>query len=92
MTSPRLTWRRRSPAKAHKLQIQLQFAIAGSFADPKSKVYDAREAAKWYELASESGEAWAMLSLAFLYQEAASAIPTRKMLQLVQESRGEGTP
>jgi hypothetical protein len=55
--------------ESDKLQIQLQFAIAGSFADPKSKVYDAREAAKWYELASESGEAWAMLSLAFLYQE-----------------------
>ena len=52
-----------------KVQSQIQFSIAGSFADPKSKFYDAREAVKWYELSAESGKEWAMLSLAFLYHE-----------------------
>lgn len=55
--------------ESEKLQHQLQFNIAGSFADPKSKTYDAREAAKWYELAAEGGEPWAMLNLAFLYHD-----------------------
>ncbi len=56
-------------AETDKIETQIQFAIAGSFADPKSKLYDAKEAAKWYELAAEKGEAWAMLSLAFLHHE-----------------------
>jgi hypothetical protein len=50
-------------------QKQIQFQIAGSFADPKSKSYDVREAVKWYELAAEGKEAWAMLSLAFIYHD-----------------------
>lgn len=54
-------------AASEKVQHQIQFEIAGSFADPKSKDYDAREAAKWYELAAEGGEPWAMLSLALIY-------------------------
>ncbi len=52
-----------------KLQEQIQFEIAGSFADPKAKTYDAREAVKWYEVAAEGDNAWAMLSLAFLYHD-----------------------
>lgn len=56
-------------AETDKIETQLQFAIAGSFADPKSKTYDPKEAAKWYELAAEKNEAWAMLSLAFLHHE-----------------------
>ena len=55
--------------KTEQIQRQIQFEIAGSFADPKSKTYDAREAAKWYELAADGGESWAMLSLAFIYEE-----------------------
>jgi uncharacterized protein len=54
---------------AEKAQHQLQFEIAGSFADPKSKDYDPHEAEKWYEFAAQGGEAWAMVSLALLYQE-----------------------
>ena len=56
-------------AAAEKAQHQIQVEIAGSFADPKSREYDAHEAAKWYELAAEGGETWAMLSLAFIYHE-----------------------
>ena len=55
--------------ESEKTQRRIQTAIAGSFADPKSKTYDAREAAKWYELAAEGNEPWAMLSLAFLHAE-----------------------
>jgi uncharacterized protein len=61
--------------ESEKLQHQLQFNIAGSFADPKSKTYDAKEAAKWYELAADGGEAWAMLNLAFLYHEGRLGTP-----------------
>jgi TPR repeat protein len=56
-------------AETDKIETRLQFAIAGSLADPKSKTYDPKEAAKWYELAAEKGEAWAMLSLAFIHHE-----------------------
>jgi len=54
---------------AEEAQRRIQFAIAGSFADPKSKDYDAHEAVKWYALAADGGETWAMLELAFLYSE-----------------------
>jgi len=47
----------------------MQIEIAGTFADPKSKNYDAQEAGKWYELAARNGDSRAMLSLAFLYGE-----------------------
>jgi uncharacterized protein len=60
---------------AEKAQHQIQFDIAGSFADPKSKDFDAREAAKWYELAAEGGETWGMLSLAFLYHDGSLGEP-----------------
>lgn len=62
-------------AETDKIETQLQFAIAGSFADPKSKEYDPKEAAEWYELAAEKNEAWAMLSLAFLYHEGRLGTP-----------------
>ena len=56
-------------AETDKIHRQLQLDIAGTFADPKAKNYDAREAAKWYELAAENGDAWAMLALAALHHE-----------------------
>lgn len=46
--------------------IDAQVQIAREFTDRKSKNYNPREAAKWYELAAESGRTWAMLNLAFL--------------------------
>lgn len=55
-------------AKAgERMQKELQVAIASSFGDRQSKQYDPAEAAKWYQLAADEGEGWAMLSLALLY-------------------------
>ncbi|MBL9215489.1 MAG: sel1 repeat family protein [Opitutaceae bacterium] len=48
-------------------QMELQARIAQQFADKKSKNYNLAEAAKWYELAAESGQKWALLELALLY-------------------------
>ena len=45
----------------------LQLGIAQMLADKKSKSYDVVEAAKWYEVAAENGQVWAMLPLAFIY-------------------------
>jgi len=50
-----------------RMQKELQVAIASSFGDRTSKQYDPAEAAKWYQLAADEGEGWAMLSLALLY-------------------------
>lgn len=48
-------------------QSQTQMQIAALLADKKSKTYDLAEAVKWYELAAENGQLWAMLPLAFIY-------------------------
>ena len=50
-------------------ETDLQVKLAETFADKKSKEYNPAEAVKWYELAAESGRAWAMLSLAFMYAQ-----------------------
>lgn len=54
--------------KTDEIYQAIQLSIAGSFADPKSKKYNPQEAARWFEIAAESGQAWAMLSVADLYQ------------------------
>ena len=48
-------------------QTTVQFEIANAFTDKKSKDYNPAEAVKWFELAAENNNAWAMLNLAFLY-------------------------
>lgn len=50
-----------------ELEAGLQLQIASQFADKKSKEYNLREAARWYELAAESDQAWAMIQLGLLY-------------------------
>lgn len=45
----------------------VQVQIAQTLADKKSKDYNVAEAVRWYELAAENEQAWAMLSLAFIY-------------------------
>jgi hypothetical protein len=45
----------------------LQLTIAAQFSDRKSKDYNAAEAAKWYELAAENGQVWAMLQLGLMH-------------------------
>ncbi len=44
-----------------------QSEVANMLADESSDDYDIHEAIKWYELAAESGNAWAHLKLAFVY-------------------------
>lgn len=48
------------------LFARIQYDIARTFSDRKSKDYDPREAATWYEVAAESGQVWPMMHLAFL--------------------------
>ncbi|MFT3870335.1 MAG: tetratricopeptide repeat protein [Nibricoccus sp.] len=50
-----------------EFQTQAQYDIATTFTNKKSKDYNPAEAAKWFELAAENDNAWAMLHLAFLY-------------------------
>lgn len=53
--------------ESEALQQQLRLMIANTLADKKSKEYNPAEAAKWYELAAENDQAWAMIALAFLH-------------------------
>ena len=53
-------------SEGDKLQSTAQFDIAQSFTKKNSKDYNPAEAAKWYTLAAENGNTWAMLQLAFL--------------------------
>lgn len=48
-------------------QSAVQYQIAQTLADKKSKDYNVSEAARWYELAAENGQAWAMISLALIH-------------------------
>jgi len=63
-------------------RFDVQFSIANSFTDKKSKDYNPSEAVKWFELAAENGNAWAMLNLAFLYSgdELGKPDPTQAFL------------
>ncbi len=59
-----------SVAKAGETnETELQFKIAATFADKKSKDYNITEAVKWYEVAAENSQVGAMLSLAFIYTQ-----------------------
>lgn len=48
-------------------QSQLQVNIATMLGNKKSKDYNPAEAVKWYELAAENGQIWAMLQLGTIY-------------------------
>ena len=50
-------------------QSNVQYQIAQGLADKKSKDYNAAEAARWYELAAENGQTWAMVSLGLMYAQ-----------------------
>lgn len=53
----------------------LQMDIATMFGDKKSKSYSPAEAVKWYALAAESGQVWAMLQLGLLHARGALGQP-----------------
>lgn len=48
-------------------QSQVQLNIASTLGNKKSKDYNITEAVKWYELAAENGQVWAMLQLGLIY-------------------------
>lgn len=50
-----------------KIQTSLQIEIAEDFIKESSKDYNPAEAAKWYELAANNGNPWAMVQLALLH-------------------------
>jgi TPR repeat protein len=62
-------------AEGEKFQTNTQLEIANIFTDKSTKDYNPAEAAKWYELAAENGNAGAMLKLAFLYSGTALGKP-----------------
>jgi len=55
-------------------ETELQLKIASTFADRKSKEYNLAEAVKWYAVAAESGQAWAMFSLGLIYSQSDSGL------------------
>jgi TPR repeat protein len=59
----------------NEMEIILQ--IASAFAYKKSPDYNITEAVKWYELAAETGQARAMISLGFIYSEGDLGPPDR---------------
>ena len=74
-------------------ETELQFKIASTFADKKSKEYNIIEAVKWYELAADSGQAWAMLSLAFIYSHGDLGQPDpQKAFQWFERAGGGEKP
>lgn len=71
-------------------QSALQLHIAQTLADKKSKDYNAAEAAQWYQLAADNGQAWGMLSLAFLYVHGELGTPDPAQAFHWFEKAGEG--
>jgi len=71
-------------------QSAVQFRIAQTLADKKSKDYNAAEAARWYELAGENGQAWAMISLGVMYAhgELGASDPVKAFHWLEQAGSG----
>ncbi len=53
----------------------VQRSIAQQLSDKKAKTYDPKEAAKWYTLAADSGQVWAMVPAAFNALEGTTAPP-----------------
>jgi TPR repeat protein len=53
----------------------MQMNIARLLTDRKSKDYNPKEAIRWFELAAESGKAWAMVELALLYSSGEAGSP-----------------
>lgn len=53
--------------RSEKVQRALELRIANMLGNKKSKDYNATEAARWYQVAAENGQAWGMLELAFMH-------------------------
>jgi TPR repeat protein len=70
-----------------------QYSIAAMFADKKSKDYNAAEAARWYQVAADNDQVWAILELALMYAngELGKAEP-EKAFALFEKAGGGDKP
>lgn len=59
---------------AEEAATNVGFQVANRFSDEDSDEWDVEEAIPWYEMAAESGRAWAMLNLAFIYSDPESGM------------------
>lgn len=73
-----------------QIQTGLQLKIATTLGDKKSKDYNPAEAAKWYRLAADNGQAWAMMELAFLHSRGDLGPPDRAEAFRWFEKAGDG--
>lgn len=75
---------------AEEVANELEFDIAETFTNRKSKDYNPKESVQWFELAAESGKEWAMLELAFLYVRSDLGAPDLKKAFAWFEKAGGG--
>lgn len=76
-----------------QIETTLQYKIAAQFADRKSKDYNPAEAARWYELAAQNGEGWAMVQLALLHGSDLLGQPDRtKAFEWLEKAGGGEKP
>jgi len=74
-------------------QSQLQLNIASTLGNKKSKDYNITEAVKWYELAAENGQVWAMLQLGLIHARGDLGSPDpAKAFQWFEKAGGGDKP
>ncbi len=80
-------------SQAEQQQQGLQLAIANALADRKSKDYNPAEAVRWYEIAAESNQTWAMFALGILHSRPGTPVhdPARAFHWFERAGGGEKT-
>jgi TPR repeat protein len=68
----------------------VQYEIAQKFSDKKSKDYNAAEAARWYQLAADNDQVWAMLALGLMYASGELGAPDKEKAFALFEKAGGG--
>jgi TPR repeat protein len=71
----------------------MQYEIAQKFSDKKSKDYNAAEAARWYQVAADNDQVWAMLTLALMHARGELGAPDpAKAFALFEKAGGGAKP
>lgn len=74
-------------------QAATQYEIAQKFSDKKSKDYNAAEAARWYQVAADNDQVWAMLALGLMYANGELGQPDpEKAFALFERAGGDDKP
>jgi len=71
-------------------RASVQYVIAQKFSDKKSKDYNAAEAARWYQLAADNDQVWAMLALGLMYASGELGQPDKEKAFALFEKAGGG--